>query len=199
MAIAMLSASMVPGDLANHSGVSQPTVARLESVDGELGGREGTTNKIRAAIESAGIDFIEENGGGPGVRLRKLRGGFHLKSKPARKCRTVTYLLALSDRGVTLRPRRHEQRLQCFDLGWKLIRAGRKMIRQCINCPAVHQLQSMQFRRRSEKLDPDQLHLAFEDIEQAIAASEARGRQARPLTGSCRRRETSRQPRRPRN
>jgi hypothetical protein len=35
------------------------------------------------------------------------------------------------------------------------------------------QLQRMQFGRRSEKLDPDQLHLAFEDIEQAIAASEA--------------------------
>ena len=61
-------------DLADRSGVSEPTVARLESVDGELGGREGTTNKIRAAIESAGIDFIEENGGGPGVRLRKSRG-----------------------------------------------------------------------------------------------------------------------------
>ena len=26
---------------------------------------------IRAALESAGVEFIEENGGGPGVRLRK--------------------------------------------------------------------------------------------------------------------------------
>jgi transcriptional regulator with XRE-family HTH domain len=26
---------------------------------------------IRAALESAGIEFIDENGGGPGVRLRK--------------------------------------------------------------------------------------------------------------------------------
>ena len=31
----------------------------------------------------------------------------------------------------------------------------------------------MQFGRRSEKLDPDQLALAIEDVEQAIAASEA--------------------------
>ena len=31
----------------------------------------------------------------------------------------------------------------------------------------------MQFGRRSEKLDPDQLALAFEDVEQAVAASEA--------------------------
>ena len=37
----------------------------------------------------------------------------------------------------------------------------------------LHQLQRMQFGRRSEKLDPDQLALAFEDVEQAIAASEA--------------------------
>src|SRR5712671_5069068 len=37
----------------------------------------------------------------------------------------------------------------------------------------LRQLQRAQFGPRSEKLDPDQLHLAFEDIEQAIAATEA--------------------------
>jgi transcriptional regulator with XRE-family HTH domain len=58
-------------DLASHSGVSEPTIARLESLSGELAGRAGTAEKIRRALESAGILFIEENGGGPGVRLRK--------------------------------------------------------------------------------------------------------------------------------
>ena len=58
-------------DLAQRSGVSEPTIARLESAQGELGGREGTGKKIRRAIEAAGIEFIDENGGGPGVRLRK--------------------------------------------------------------------------------------------------------------------------------
>ena len=58
-------------DLASASGVSEPTIARLESVDGELGGREATVQRIRAALEKGGIQFIEENGGGPGVRLRK--------------------------------------------------------------------------------------------------------------------------------
>ena len=58
-------------DLASASEVSEPTIARLESVDGELGGREATVQKIRAALEKGGIQFIEENGGGPGVRLRK--------------------------------------------------------------------------------------------------------------------------------
>ena len=58
-------------DLASASEVSEPTIARLESVDGELGGREATVQKIRAALEKGGIHFIEENGGGQGVRLRK--------------------------------------------------------------------------------------------------------------------------------
>jgi hypothetical protein len=26
---------------------------------------------VRRALESAGVEFIDENGGGPGVRLRK--------------------------------------------------------------------------------------------------------------------------------
>jgi predicted transcriptional regulator len=58
-------------DLASESGVSEPTIARLESTDGELGGREATAEKIRSALERGGIQFIEENGGGAGVRLRK--------------------------------------------------------------------------------------------------------------------------------
>jgi hypothetical protein len=28
---------------------------------------------LRQALEAAGVEFIEENGGGPGVRLRKPR------------------------------------------------------------------------------------------------------------------------------
>jgi hypothetical protein len=51
--------------------VSIPTIKRLEAQDGPLGGRNTTGDKIRSALESAGIVFIDENGGGPGVRLRK--------------------------------------------------------------------------------------------------------------------------------
>jgi transcriptional regulator with XRE-family HTH domain len=58
-------------DLAAKSGISEPTIARLESVEGNLGGRQGTAEKIRKALEGAGVEFIDENGGGPGVRLRK--------------------------------------------------------------------------------------------------------------------------------
>ncbi len=37
----------------------------------------------------------------------------------------------------------------------------------------LRQLQRMQFGRRSERLDPDQLNLALEDLEQAVAETEA--------------------------
>lgn len=54
--------------LADAASVSRPTV-----VDFERGARTPYPNNlaaIRAALEAAGVEFIEENGGGPGVRLR---------------------------------------------------------------------------------------------------------------------------------
>ncbi|MCJ2082686.1 helix-turn-helix domain-containing protein [Methylobacterium sp. J-090] len=59
------------GDLAERSSVSKPTVARLETGGGDLGGYADTRDKILAALEAAGVEFIPENGGGAGVRLRK--------------------------------------------------------------------------------------------------------------------------------
>ena len=61
-------------DLARASGVSEPTIGRLEAADGVLGGRSENRTKIRAALEKAGVEFLDENGGGIGVRLRKHRG-----------------------------------------------------------------------------------------------------------------------------
>jgi predicted transcriptional regulator len=58
-------------ELASAANVSVPTIKRLEAVEGTLGGRQTTAEKIRGALEKAGIEFIDENGGGPGVRLRK--------------------------------------------------------------------------------------------------------------------------------
>src|SRR5580704_14093883 len=56
--------------LAEAAGVSSPTIKRLEAVDGPLGGRSEIGEKIRATLEHAGVEFIDANGGGPGVRLR---------------------------------------------------------------------------------------------------------------------------------
>jgi transcriptional regulator with XRE-family HTH domain len=55
-------------DLAEAAGVSPNTVARLERGE-EL--RPATVDAIRAALESAGVVFLPENGNGPGVALRK--------------------------------------------------------------------------------------------------------------------------------
>lgn len=59
------------GDLAEKSGVSAPTVKRLEAADGEIGGRPETGEALVAALEKAGVEFISENGGGAGVRLAR--------------------------------------------------------------------------------------------------------------------------------
>ncbi len=55
--------------LATVSGVPSRTVADFEL--GNTTPRATTTAAIRAALEAAGVEFIEENGGGPGVRLRE--------------------------------------------------------------------------------------------------------------------------------
>jgi predicted transcriptional regulator len=55
-------------ELAASAKVSTDTVARLERGE-EL--KQRTVEAIRRALEEAGVEFIDENGGGPGVRLRK--------------------------------------------------------------------------------------------------------------------------------
>lgn len=57
--------------LARASGISLPTIKRLESEDGALGGRDETQERIVSALEKAGIEFT--NGDGLGVRLKKKR------------------------------------------------------------------------------------------------------------------------------
>jgi predicted transcriptional regulator len=55
-------------ELADLADVSTNTISRLEAGE-KLKPR--TIAAIRAALESAGVEFIAENGGGAGVRLRK--------------------------------------------------------------------------------------------------------------------------------
>nr|WP_240671995.1 helix-turn-helix domain-containing protein [Tropicibacter alexandrii] len=57
--------------VAAATGLSVPTVKRAEGA-GQFGASEKATAAIRAALESAGVIFLEENGGGAGVRLRKV-------------------------------------------------------------------------------------------------------------------------------
>lgn len=62
-------------DLAEHSGVSKPTIGRLEATDSDdpIGGRQETGEALAAALEKAGVEFIPENGGGAGVRMKKRK------------------------------------------------------------------------------------------------------------------------------
>ena len=62
-------------DLAKASGVSLPSVKRLEIQPGALAAQQRTIAQLRNALEKAGVEFIAENGGGAGVRLRKKRLG----------------------------------------------------------------------------------------------------------------------------
>jgi hypothetical protein len=57
-------------DLSEASSVSLPTVKRLEAKQGILGAHRSTVVLLRRALEAAGVEFIDENGGGAGVRLR---------------------------------------------------------------------------------------------------------------------------------
>ena len=59
--------------LAAVSGVAISTIRRMEGKDGPIGGYAENVWKIQAALEEARIVFIDENGGGVGVRLRDRR------------------------------------------------------------------------------------------------------------------------------
>ena len=56
-------------DAAKLCDVAVETIRRIEIDDSTV--KEATIGKVRAAFEKAGVEFIAENGGGPGVRLKK--------------------------------------------------------------------------------------------------------------------------------
>jgi hypothetical protein len=61
-------------DLEAASSVSLPTIKRLESKPGIMIAHTSTLVALKKAFEVAGVEFIDENGGGgPGVRLAKRR------------------------------------------------------------------------------------------------------------------------------
>lgn len=55
--------------LADLAGIPKRTIMRFEGR--EVAPRGTTLAAIRTALEAAGVEFIPENGGGAGVRLRK--------------------------------------------------------------------------------------------------------------------------------
>jgi transcriptional regulator with XRE-family HTH domain len=55
-------------ELAKKAGVTANTVTRIEN---GADAKQSTLDRLKSALETAGVEFIDENGGGPGVRLRK--------------------------------------------------------------------------------------------------------------------------------
>lgn len=54
-------------EVAEMSGVSAFTIVRIEAGESV---KESTLHKVQSTLESAGVEFIPENGGGAGVRLK---------------------------------------------------------------------------------------------------------------------------------
>ena len=67
-------------DLAAESKVGVATIRRVEVVDGEIPVTLANEAALRQAFEAAGIEFIEGNGSGEGVRFRKPR-----RQKPSKR------------------------------------------------------------------------------------------------------------------
>ena len=56
-------------DLAAATGLHRNTISNIEI--GRYVGDETSLARIEYVLTKAGVEFIDENGGGPGVRLRK--------------------------------------------------------------------------------------------------------------------------------
>jgi hypothetical protein len=58
-------------DLALAAALGLATIKRAEAADHETSLTTANDLAVRRALETAGVEFIDENGGGPGVRLRR--------------------------------------------------------------------------------------------------------------------------------
>jgi hypothetical protein len=58
-----------------ESSLSVATIRRAELTDDETSMTAANDLAVRRALEAAGVEFIDENGGGSGVRLRKPSRG----------------------------------------------------------------------------------------------------------------------------
>jgi transcriptional regulator with XRE-family HTH domain len=60
-------------ELADIAGLHRNTISNVET--GRYAGDAQTLDALRRALEAAGVEFIDENGGGAGVRLKKASAG----------------------------------------------------------------------------------------------------------------------------
>ena len=60
-------------ELARASALGINTIKRAEVAEETTALTVANDRAVRRALENAGVEFIDENGGGPGVRLRKSK------------------------------------------------------------------------------------------------------------------------------
>ena len=60
--------------LAEAAGLSLPTIKRMEGPKGPGHSSAANVAAVTRALEAAGVAFIQENGGGAGVRLARREG-----------------------------------------------------------------------------------------------------------------------------
>src|SRR5215831_3271453 len=58
-------------ELAREAALGLATIRRAELAENATSMTTANDLAVRRALEAAGVEFIDENGGGPGVRLRK--------------------------------------------------------------------------------------------------------------------------------
>ena len=73
IAAARTLVGVAQANLAERSNISVATLKRMEASPGEAMGLVNNIRAVRQALEAAGVEFIPENGGGAGVRLRKVK------------------------------------------------------------------------------------------------------------------------------
>lgn len=65
-------AGLEQAEIASRAAVSINTIRNMEAAGAAtVRVRLDTLHKVKAALESAGVEFIPENGGGAGVRLKR--------------------------------------------------------------------------------------------------------------------------------
>ena len=82
-------------DLAQRSAVGVATIRRAEVSEDKTSLTIPNDSAIRTSLEVAGVEFIDENGGGPGVRLRK-RQRLRSQNNPEGAGRIVCVSIKLS-------------------------------------------------------------------------------------------------------
>jgi len=70
LAAARTLLGLTQAEVAARSNLSVPTLKRMEAREGPATGMQNNIDAVIRTLEAAGIDFIDDAAGGPGVRLK---------------------------------------------------------------------------------------------------------------------------------